>query len=121
MTWNQCSKVPVFAMTDLPDLAALPATLPKAAIDQLSVQAFEGGLLTLARVGHPTVAWWHGYRKIGDSYGSQCYVCDRVIAFWGGNSGPPMIARQIIDDHKINHRDGTLPADVPLTDKDQKS
>lgn len=97
------------AAGEIPELVTDPATRPKAALDQVDVRPFEGGLLALARVHHPTVAWWHGYRHADPGYGSFCYVCDDFIARWGGNSGPTMDARATIDIHKHLHRSGDLP------------
>lgn len=96
-----------------PTMNAPTAPLPKAAADQLTVFDWETDLVALARVNHATVAWWHGYRAGDDGYGSVCYICDRFIANWSGNSGPPMAARKLIDTHKSHHRAGTTVLRVP--------
>lgn len=93
---------------ELPPLAVAPLNLPRAAADQGDVQAFEYGLLAVARHNHPTVAWWHGYRRAEERFGSYCYVCETFIVTWSGNSGPPMPARHEIDAHKMSHRERTL-------------
>lgn len=100
-------------MPRLPDLARPSADLPKAALDQLDVQPFESGLLTVARVKHPTVSWWHGYRRAETGFGSYCYVCEAFTVSWSGNSGPPKTAVVAIDAHKMHHRDGILPITKP--------
>lgn len=105
------------AAPQLPDLARPAAGQPKAAMDQLDVQPFESGLLELARVHHPTVSWWHGYRRAQDRFGSYCYVCDEFIVTWAGNSGPPKTAVVTIDAHKMHHRDGTTPTAKPTSTK----
>lgn len=92
----------------LPELVFPPAELPRAAADQLDVQPYESGLLDLARVHHPSVIWWHGYRKSQDRYGSYCYVCEFLIVTWDRFGGVPEMARRAIDDHKRFHRDGKL-------------
>lgn len=94
---------------ELPDLARAGLGGSKAQADQIDVQPYESGLLTLARVHYPTVKWWHGYRKSEDSYGSFCYVCEEFTVKWSGNAGPPMTARQVIHDHKLSHRAGINP------------
>lgn len=96
-------------VNELPHLATPTRPKPKAAADQVDVQAFEAGLFDLARVHHPSVTWWHGYRRAEERYGSYCYVCESFIVTWGGNSGPPMAARGAIDDHKYLHRAGATP------------
>lgn len=99
----------------LPVLAAAARAGPKAARDQLDVQAFESGLLDLARITHPTVAWWHGYRRAEERFGSYCYVCERFIVTWARSWPIPIIAKQAIDDHKYLHRAGKLPTHPPIT------
>lgn len=90
-------------------IAVRSTTGPRAKLDQATVLPFEDGLLALARVGHPTVSWWHGYRRADDKFGSYCYVCESFIVRWGSNSSPPMEARATIDAHKHLHRSGDLP------------
>lgn len=101
---------------EFPPLVVAPEFAPKSRADQFDVQAFEGGLLALARVHHPGVHWWHGYRRVGERFGSYCYVCDTPIVLWGGNGSPPMEARTTINEHKYLHRNGV----VPLADSSQR-
>lgn len=97
-------------MSRAPHLPPRLAGLPRAANDQYDVQEFEDALLVKARLTHPSVTWWHGYRRSDDDFGSYCYLCDRFIVTWGGNSGPPKVARASIDEHKHTHRPGNRPA-----------
>lgn len=97
----------------LPALALPPRQLPKAAREQIDIQAYEGGLTELARVQHPTIAWWHGYRKIGDLFGSYCYVCDRFVVTWSRAWPIPKVAQETIHEHKNEHRAGALPGGTP--------
>lgn len=98
----------------LPELAWPPANLPKVARDQADVQPFERDLLDLARVHHPRVTWWHGYRMAEERYGSYCYVCERFTVTWNrSNAGPPKAAVEQISAHKWQHRDGTVVAAQP--------
>lgn len=83
--------------------------LPRAANDQYDIQEFEDALLAKARVEHPGISWWHGYRRIDEEFGSYCYLCDQFIVKWGGNAGPPKRARATIDEHKHSHRPGSKP------------
>lgn len=99
----------------LPVLAAPPRGQPKAAREQLDVQSFESGLLDLARVHHATVAWWHGYRRAEERFGSYCYVCERFIVTWARNWPIPQIAKQAIHDHKYIHRPGKSPRRTTTT------
>lgn len=96
-------------------LAAPPRGQPKAAREQLTVQPFETQLHEAARENHPTVAWWHGYRKAEERFGSYCYVCERFIVTWARNWPIPQVAKQAIDDHKYIHRPGTRPARTTTT------
>lgn len=93
----------------LPVLARPAVRQPRAARDQLDVQAWEGGLLDLARVNFPTVRWWHGYRAARDLFGSYCYVCEKFTVTWAGRWGPPDAAKLAIHEHKSQHRAGKLP------------
>lgn len=93
-------------MSNLPELARPAAGMPKAATEQVDIQPWEGGLLDLARVHHPTVLWWHGYRQAEQGFGSYCYVCESFIANWGGNAGPSKKAVVAIDEHKYRHYNG---------------
>lgn len=86
----------------------LPA-LPKAARDQVTVELFEADLVTAARVYHPTVSWWHGYRRAEERFGSYCYLCEAFTVTWSGNGGPPKAAVTAIDAHKRDHAPGTVP------------
>lgn len=89
----------------LPVIAVPPAVLPKAAREQLDVQPWEVGLSHLARVNHPTVAWWHGYRdRTADGFGSWCYVCDVRIATWSRRWPITEAARRAVHEHKNWHR-----------------
>lgn len=97
----------------LPTLARPPQKQPKAAREQLDVQAWEGGLLAVAHTRFPTVKWWHGYRIIGDRFGSYCYVCERFIITWSRAWPIPKIAKESIDEHKHHHRRGTLAPPAP--------
>lgn len=83
---------------------------PKSKTDQLDVQAWEAGLVAIARVAHPNVSWWHGYRHVDGGWVSQCYVCDGPVAAWPGGTSPPMTARQDIAKHKHDHHDGIVPS-----------
>lgn len=94
----------------LPALAAPRVKQPKAAREQLDIQPYEGGLLELARVHHPSVTWWHGYRKAEERFGSYCYICERFIVTWDRFLSIPQDAQQMIDNHKRSHRNGNLPA-----------
>lgn len=87
----------------LPELARPAANPPKAARDQLDIQAWESGLVDLARVHHPTVKWWHGYRKAEERYGSYCYICERFIVTWDPLSKIPQQAVDQIAMHKTDH------------------
>lgn len=104
-------------MTDLPDLVAPAGNRPKTALDQHDVQAWEEGLLALARVRHPTVSWWHGYRRHGEAYADYCYICDAVIVEMTSNGNPSVLARLATDDHKWDHHDGALPV-VSINEKE---
>lgn len=101
----------------LPVLATAPARPPRARLDQADVQPFETGLVELARVHHPNVSWWHGYRRAEERFGSYCYVCERFVVTWGGNGSPPAAAREEIDQHKWLHKRGTIPAPRKQTRK----
>lgn len=90
-------------------IAEGPTGGPLAMLDQIDIQPFEYGLHDLARVHHPGVHWWHGYRRDDQGFGSYCYVCDRFLVRWGGNGSPPMFARHTISEHKFDHRAGTVP------------
>lgn len=94
----------------LPVLARPPSRQPKAAREQLSVQAWESGLHDLARVHHPSVVWWHGYRQAEERFGSYCYVCEKFIVTWSRAWPIPMVAKEAINDHKLMHRAGRFPA-----------
>lgn len=107
-------------MNELPEIARAGLGGSKAQADQIDVQPYESGLLTLARVRYPTVKWWHGYRKSETSYGSFCYVCEEFTVKWSGNAGPPMTARQAIHDHKLSHRAGMPPAASTATTKGKR-
>lgn len=104
----------------LPALTWPPVSLPRAAADQIDVQAYEAGLLDLARVHHPTVTWWHGYRKAEERYGSYCYVCERFVVSWDRFLPIPDDARSIIDNHKVSHRNGNLPGGPTKSRKAQR-
>jgi hypothetical protein len=97
----------------LPEPATATTGGPKARADQLNVQPWEQGLVALARVHHPTVAWWHGYREIKGAYWSYCYVCDTRITEVAGMGNPSMAVRQVIDNHKNLHRAGVIPGGSP--------
>lgn len=101
----------------LPELASPARAGPKAAREQLDVQAFESGLLDVARVHHPTVAWWHGYRLAEERFGSYCYLCEKFIVTWARKWPIPHIAKHAIDDHKYLHRAGKLPGGRPTQQK----
>lgn len=96
----------------LPELARPAVTGIKARDDQRDVQPFEDGLLALARVHHPTVKWWHGYRRARERYGSYCYVCDDFIVTWDRFAGIPVAAVDAINFHKLDHHAGRVLADV---------
>lgn len=98
------------AKTPLPVLATPPVRQPKAAREQFDIQPYESGLLDLARVHHPSVTWWHGYRKAEERYGSYCYVCERFVVTWDRFLPIPLVAQECIDNHKRSHRNGNLPA-----------
>lgn len=100
-----------------PELARPAGGLPKAATEQLDLQPWEHDLLALARVHHPAVAWWHGYRRAEERFGSYCYVCESFIITWGGNAGPPKAAVAAIHDHKMSHHNGTDVVVKPTTRK----
>lgn len=93
----------------LPELARPTPPLPKAAREQVDVQPFEHGLVDLARVHHPGVHWWHGYRAAEERFGSYCYVCEQFIVTWHSNRVPNKAAVTEIDAHKWQHRDGAVP------------
>lgn len=94
----------------LPTLPAGPAKIPKARREQISVEPWETGLVTAARVEFPTVAWWHGYRSIGSYFGSYCYVCSAYIVTFSRRYPIPLVAKAQIHAHKFEHHKGTLPA-----------
>lgn len=108
-------------MTDrkaqLPTLATPPRKQPKAAREQLDVQAWESGLLDLARAKFPAVVWWHGYRSIGDYFGSYCYICSAYIVTFSRRWPIPIVAKEQIHEHKNQHRAGALPAGVNRTNR----
>lgn len=104
----------------LPALAWPPVNLPRAARDQLDVQAYEAGLLDLARVHHPTITWWHGYRKAEERYGSYCYVCEQFIVTWDRFLPIPEEGQTQIDTHKREHRASTVRRAAPSTRKAQR-
>lgn len=81
-------------------LATTPARQPKAAREQGNVQGYEGGLLAVARVHHPTVAWWWGYRQKSDGFGAWCYLCDDRIVKWSQRWPMTQAAREAIIHHR---------------------
>lgn len=94
----------------LPALATAVGRQPKSRLDQADVQPWEQGLVELARVHHPNVSWWHGYRRAEERFGSYCYVCEKFVVTWGGNGSPPAAARDVISEHKWLHRNGAIVA-----------
>lgn len=104
------------ANTELPTLARPPQNQPKAAREQLTVQAWEGGLLAVAHTKFPTVKWWHGYRMIEGFFGSYCYVCESFIVTWSRRWPIPKIAAEVIDEHKELHRRGVHAKPATITE-----
>lgn len=93
----------------LPHLAPPTRVAPKAQRDQLFVLGWESELLDQARTDFPAVFWWHGYRQIGDYFGSYCYICSAYIVTFSRRYPIPLIAKQAVDDHKMLHHAGKLP------------
>lgn len=77
---------------------------------QLFVFDWEDDLHTLARVGHPTCAWWWGARMAGPRYGARCYICDKTFTTWARNYPMTAKAKRAVEDHKISHRAATIPS-----------
>lgn len=100
---------------DLPDLARPPGTLPQAQREQRDIQPWEAGLVELARIHHPTVKWWQGYRRASERFGSYCYLCEKFIVTWDRFAGIPQLAVDRIHSHKYDHRNGILAAPAPIT------
>lgn len=93
-------------MGELPALPRPARRPPKARTEQLSIEEGEEDLLARARVNRPAVSWWHGYRHIGPTYGSYCYVCDAAIATWSALGDIPEAAKKSIHTHKHYHLAG---------------
>jgi hypothetical protein len=95
----------MITLDQLPPLALPPAAPPKAAREQLDMQPWEAHLVALARLRHPTVAWWHGYRdRTAHGFGSWCYVCDRMVVTWSRRWPITETARRAVHEHKNWHR-----------------
>lgn len=77
--------------------------LPKAAAEQHTIEKWEVKLHNRARLVHPGVFWWHGYRKVGTKFGSYCYVCDLMIATWDRKYPITSKAKDAIHKHKWLH------------------
>lgn len=85
-------------------LAVSRPTHTVAVRNQLSVYDWEDDLVAAGRVGHPTIAWWHGYRMTPVAFGAFCYVCDTLICSWSRRWPITNKAKTAIEDHKMAHR-----------------
>lgn len=76
---------------------------PQAEIAQLAVHPSESKLVDIARRRHPTVAWWHGFRRVDGQFGAWCYLCEGFVATWARRYPITGRAKQLIDVHRIMH------------------
>lgn len=98
-------KVRADAPVQLPlsGVRARPNREPAAQRQQLTSADWDLILVDLARVNHPTVAWWWGTRRIEGGPGAYCYICSEFIVTFDTSYAMTAKARRDVDAHRAQH------------------